>query len=446
MQYPTTIRKTLLQSFLLVYFAIFGNIASAEVDDVVRQARALLEKGQARQAFDMLEPQEAKRAGDPDFDTTLGIAANDSQQHTRAVFALERVLTVQPGNSRARAELGRALFAVGDLSASRKVLQETKRENIPSEAAATIDQFLQAIERTEEAAKSSVRFYVEAGLGYDTNINSGPSNANVAVPAFGGAIFTLNNTNLSTKDSFATVGAGLSARYVLDPRWSLIGNLSLNGRVHAKNETFDSTQFDANAGASYRYDKHEFSGVVQLGSYYINSARARDQYGVIGEWTYRINGEQQWSSYLQLATLNYPFQAAKDVNRTVVGTSYAHGFRSGLLLFAGAYFGTEKPKNSALPNLGHNLYGIRSGAQWRLSENVSVFSSLNFENRRFGGVDPLFLVARKDDQLNLSLGFNWTPAKHWKLTPQLTLTSVKSNIAVSNFQRAAIAVVLRRDF
>jgi tetratricopeptide (TPR) repeat protein len=207
---------------------VFGSQAVAEVDDMVRRARTLIEKGQARQAFDLLEPEEAKRAGDPDFDTTLGIAANDSDQPIRAVFALERVLSVQPENSRARAELGRALFSVGDLQASRRVLQETKRDNIPSEAAATIDQFLQAIDRSEEAAKSSIKFYIEAGMGHDTNINGGPGNALVAVPAFGGLVLTLNAANVSTADTFGTLGAGLSARRVLDPRWSLLANVSVN--------------------------------------------------------------------------------------------------------------------------------------------------------------------------------------------------------------------------
>ena len=88
--------------------ALFSGQASAEVDDQVKQGRVLLDKRQAKQAFELVEPQEAARAGDPDFDTTMGIAANDTEQFTREVFALERVLSVQPENSRARAELGRA--------------------------------------------------------------------------------------------------------------------------------------------------------------------------------------------------------------------------------------------------------------------------------------------------------------------------------------------------
>lgn len=446
MQQNATLFKASLHSALFVILIVIAGQTRAEVDELVKQARALLEKGQAQQAFDLLEPQETKRAGDPDYDTALGIAANDTQQHTRAVFALERVLSVQPENSRARAELGRALFSVGDNVASRKVLQETKRDNIPSEAAATIDQFLQAIDRSEESAKSSLKFYIETSLGQDSNINGGPGNALVAVPAFGGLVLTLNEASISTADNFGTLGAGLSARQVINPRWSLLANVSVNARDHAKFKTFNSLQLDGNVGASYRYDQHEFVGVVQAGSYYANAAKARDQLGLVGEWTYRINGEQQFSSYVQWGTLNYPGQSIRDSERTVVGTSYAHGFRNSLFLFGGVYVGTEKQKQSAFPQLGHRLYGIRSGGQQRLSEDVSLFAGLNYENRKYGGADPLFLVTRQDNQFNFNIGLNWVPAKTWRITPQISYTSVKSNIVISDFRRTIMFVSVRKDF
>ena len=444
----TTATPSILRSMLAAALLAGLGQVHAELDAVVRDARALLEKGQAKPAFDLLEPLEAARAGDPDFDTVLGIAANETAQYTRAVFALERVLSVQPENSRARAELGRALFAVGDLPSARQVLLDTKKDNIPTEAASTIDQFLRAIDRAEEAARSSIRTYIEASVGYDTNVNSGPGNANVAVPAFGGLILTLNNSSVATKDSFATLGAGIYGRYVIDPRWSLIGSFSGNGRgnQNSVNSIFNSLQFDANFGASYRYDKHEFSGVVQVGSYDANGARVRNQAGVVGEWAYKIDGSRQLSSYIQVGTLSYPGQAVRDVNRTVIGSSYAHLFGNGFLAFAGAYVGTEKEKNSAFPQLGHKLYGIRTGAQQEITPYLSAFGSLSFENRKFNGADPLFLMTRNDDQFNLNLGLNWVPAKLWRVTPQLSLTSVKSNVAISDFKRNMFSVTVRRDF
>lgn len=441
-------QKLLASGLLVALLASAAGYAHAEVDAIVRDARALLEKGQARPAFDLLEPQETARAGDPDFDTVLGIAAIETGQFTRAVFALERVLSVQPGNSRARAELGRALYSVGDTVASRRLLLETKKDNIPLEAAATIDQFLQAIDRTEEAARSSVKSYVETGIGYDTNINSGPGNPNVAVPAFGGAVFTLNNAGVSTKDNYAMVGAGISARYVVDPRLSLIAHVSGSGRGHQSrpNTAFNSLQMDANAGASYRYEKHEFTGVVQVGLYDVNGSRARDQAGVVGEWTYRFDGFRQISSYVQIGSLGYPGQTIRDADRTVVGTSYAHAFRNGFLAFGGAYVGSEKQKNSAFPQFGHKLFGLRSGVQQEIDQSVSAFAGLSYENRRYNGQDLLFLVNRRDDQWNLNLGLNWIPGKFWRVTPQLSYTAVKSNVVISDFNRAVLSVNLRRDF
>ncbi|MEO7888201.1 MAG: surface lipoprotein assembly modifier [Polaromonas sp.] len=440
-------KNTFIFRSTAIFLAVMmASAVHAEVDALVTDARTLLDQSQAQKAFDLLEPQETTRAGDPDFDTVLGIAANETGQYTRAVFALERVLAVQPSNSRARAELGRALFSVGDTKASRQVLMETKQESIPAEAAATIDQFLQAIDRTEEAARSSVKPFLEASIGYDTNINSGPGNSNVAVPLFGGAIFALSASGVETKDAFMTLGGGLSTRYVVDPRWSLIANAYGNSRVNAKYNDFNTGQIDLNAGASYRYEKHEFTGVVQAGTYTVAGSRARDQQGLVGEWTYRVDGFRQWSTYLQWGQLSYPGQSLRDADRTVLGTSYAHAFRDGLVLFAGAYVGTEKEKAGGVPHLGHKLYGVRVGAQKSVRDDLAFFGNLSYEDRNYGGTDPLFLVTRHDKQVNLNVGLNWIPAKLWRVTPQISLTSVKSNVAISDFNRSLFSVTLRRDF
>ena len=86
--------KLITSGFLAAMLASGAGLVHSEVDALVRNARTLLDKGQAKEAFELLEPQETPRAGDPDFDTVLGIAANETGQFTRAVFALERVLSV----------------------------------------------------------------------------------------------------------------------------------------------------------------------------------------------------------------------------------------------------------------------------------------------------------------------------------------------------------------
>ncbi|MBA3595445.1 MAG: DUF560 domain-containing protein [Polaromonas sp.] len=412
----------------------------------MRESLLLVEQGKAQQAFDRLAAVEPERAGDPDFDTVLGIAANETGQFTRAVFALERVLTVQPANSRARAELGRALFSLGDNQAARQVLQETKRDGIPPEAARKIDEFLQAIDRNEEAARSSIRGYLEAGIGRDSNINSGPTNANVAVPALGGLVLTLGPTSVKLKDTFYSVGAGISGRYVVDPRLSLIAGVSGGYRFNNDYNDFDTRQFDLNVGASYKVDKNEYTVAAQAGAFAADNHPVRNQWGVVGEWTHRPDAASQWTTYLQLSTLRYPGQTLRDADRYVIGTSYATAFRSGLLAFGGVYAGTENERSAGVPHLGHRLAGLRAGLQQSVNADVDVFANMGYEVRRYGGVDPLFLVTRRDQQTSLNLGLTWVPVVNWRITPQLSLLKTNSNIAISEFSKQVLSVTVRRDF
>jgi outer membrane protein len=259
-------------------------------------------------------------------------------------------------------------------------------------------------------------------------------------------VFTLGPAGVKLKDSFYTVGAGLSGRFVIDPRLSLIASASGNYRFNNDYNDFDTRQFDVSAGASYKVDKDEFTAAVQVGTFAVDNNNARDQRGVVGEWTHRPDGASQWTTYLQLSTLRYPGQNLRDAGRYVLGTSYARAFRGGLLAFGGIYAGTEDERAANVPHLGHRLVGMRAGLQQSLNADVDVFANGGYEERRYGGADPLFLVTRRDRQTSLNLGLTWVPVVSWRVTPQLSLLKTHSNIAISEFSKRVLSVMVRKDF
>ncbi|WP_429598215.1 surface lipoprotein assembly modifier [Variovorax sp. PvP013] len=430
--------------------AFAGCLASAhaELDSLVRDAAALQQAGKARAAYDLLESHEAARAGDPDFDSVFGIAANDVGNYPRAVLALERALAMQPGQARIQAELGRALFAVGDNQAARTLLREARSgQQVPEGAARTIDQFLNAIARVEDAGRSAVRGYVEAGVGYDSNVNSGPAGANIAVPALGGLVLTLNPAGVERPSSFASVAGGLSGRFVLDPRWSMIAGANLSARPNISSASGMSTaQADANAGVSYRHERNEVILASQLSTFEYGGSQLRQTAGGTAEWVYRVDGSRQWDSYLQYARLHYPQQSVRDTDRVVLGTSYAHRFSSGPLAYGGGYVGRESTRADGVDQLGHQLVGLRAGMQAPVAEQWAAFATFGFEYRRFGGDDPFFLIRRTDRQTTLNLGMTWDPVPLWRVTPQLALTRVASNSPIADFRKAVVSVTARRDF
>jgi len=421
-----------------------SGVVHAEMDDLVRRALAMTEAGQSRQAYELLEPHEVNRAGDPDFDTVFGIAANQSGEHARAVMALERATIVQPANARARAELGRAMFAVGDSSSARTLLEQAKAQGAPAEAALTIDQFLRAIDVAEALARSSVKGYVEAGIGHDSNISSGPSNANVAVPGIGGIV--LGSNAVKRDANFVNLSAGVSGRYVIDSRWSVIGNGSVNKRVNMNESRFNHDQINLVGGLAYRLDRQEFTVAAVYEDYNLDGATNRTQRGLIGEWAFRMDSEREAGAYLQYSKLHYPGLTRRDADRIVLGGSYAQRFKGGLIGWGGAYLGTENESTAGVPHLGHNLFGLRAGLQQSIRTDLSGFAAFNYERRRYGGQDPLFLVTRGDNQSTISLGLNWVPAKTWRVTPQLSFVRNQSNIAINDYDRTSVSISARKEF
>lgn len=419
-------------------------VALAEMDDLVRKALAMTESGQARQAYEMLEPHEVSRAGDPDFDTVFGIAANQSGEHARAVMALERATIVQPGNTRARAELGRAMFAVGDSKSARTLLEQAKAQGAPAEAALTIDQFLRAIDVAEAQMRSSWRAYVEFGIGHDSNASSGPGNPNVAVPVIGGIVLGPNSVKRDA--TFANMAAGVSGRHVLDSRWSIVGNASANRRVNRNESVFNNDQVNLLGGVSYRLDRHEVTVAAVYEDYNYNGSTSRTQRGLVGEWAMRVDNLREVGAYLQWSRLHYPSQTIRDAHRTVVGGSYAQRLPGDWLAWGGLYAGNEDESANNRPDLGHSLAGLRVGAQKTIRADLSGFVALNYEHRSYGGQDPIFRVKRSDNQSTLALGLNWVPAKTWRVTPQLSHIRNNSNIVINDYDRTLLSVTARKEF
>ena len=151
-------------------------------DVLTEQAKGLLDAGKSAQAFALLDVQESTRAGEVMFDFLLGLAALDVGQNTRAVFALERVLAMEPNNVRARAEIARAYLALGETETARKEFETVQKQGVPADVSLTLDRYIAAARRVQDQSKVSVNGYLELTLGYDSNLNLGRTRVRWSFP------------------------------------------------------------------------------------------------------------------------------------------------------------------------------------------------------------------------------------------------------------------------
>lgn len=438
-------KRKICAAMLLAGLLVAG---AAHADAITDNAKALLDRGDAKAAYALLEPLEPQRAGDPDFDFLLGLAALEVGKNTNAVFALERVLAVNPNHVRARAEIARAYAALGETKTAKQEFETVKQQGIPPEVATTIDRILSAIERVEDEGRTVVHGYAEATIGHDTNVNSATDSRNIAVPLFGGAIFTLNPAGVRRSDSYTAVGAGASLRMPLDKEWALTASVAGNKRTNRDWDIFDTGSTDAHIGLVRTYGKDVFSMALQHNQFWVDNDRYRTAVGFTAQWQHNYDARNQASLYVQYADLDYQSnQQVRNADRFVIGANFAHalqGFKT--VFYGGGYLAEEVAKRDAFPHLGHKAYGLRAGAQHEFHRDAKVFANIGYEHRDYGGQDPFFLKTRNEGQWNLGVGVAWTPAKNWRVTPQYQYTRVNSNITLNDYNRQVLSFTVRRDF
>ena len=444
-------KKPLGLSVGVLAMAVSMSLASfgaAAASDEVRNAADLLKSGNAKAAYELLLPLSQARSGDPDFDFVFGVSAIDGGHPSTGVFALERVLSVQPDNLQARAEIARGYLMLGELETSRAEFETVKAASPPPEVAATIDKFLGTLDLAVASQGTTFNKYVELSVGEDSNVNGASSVANIAIPVFGGAVFTQTGTSLAQRDSFWGLAGGANFRHAYSPGLFLSGGLNVNGRQNGSLSAFDTTGIDGNIGLTWGADAHQVSATVQGGSNSVNNAIYREVWGATGQWAYNPGTSSQYSTYLQYSALTYPNAGFKNADRVVLGGAYARALSTTYapVIFTGMYFGSELPKTAGQGNLGYELVGLRLGGQLAFSPAITLFTNLSYENRGYGGRDPLFLVVRKDDQTDLRVGANVKLSGGWVLTPQLAYTENSSNIVIYKNDKTQVSVALRLDF
>jgi len=430
-----------------IFAAFLLSVAAtaAAADALTDRARQLLSEKNPRAAYELLLAQENARAGDPEFDYLLGISALDAGEAERAVFALERVLAVQPDNHVARAEIARAYLALGERDSARREFETVRKQQIPEDAKATIDRFLQAI---AAADITQVTGFAEIAVGHDSNVNSATGSGQIAIPVLGGVLATLDPAATKRADWFTNLTGGVNVTHKLAAEWALVGGATLAEKLNRTEKNFDTRTLDGNLGARWTRGAEAVTLGAQMQSFELDYSTYRETKGLIGQWQHTFDDTHQGTGYVQYSELRYPTQTIRNANRLIGGVAYAQAFAAQFnpVLFVSAYAGREGELSPGVPHLGHRPWGARAGVQLTIGDGWAAFANAAYEERRYGGTDPIFLVTRKDEQRDLSVGVSYLLRAGATLIGQIADTDNRSNVDINRFRRTLVTLSLRLTF
>ena len=420
-------------------------------ESVIDRARALLAAGRAAESWALLEQEQDANINDAEFNYLMGISAIDAKKPGEAVFALERALAIDPNYALARAELGRAMLMMGELSGARGELEQVRSTNPPPEAARVIDQAISEIDRIEKAAsqagKSILTAYIEGEVGYDTNINTAPDASSILIPAFS-LPMSLVGFAKSQESSFIGLNGGAAWYKPLREDLGVFASLDLKSRYHFQQQDFAPASLYGTAGARVTRGVDQFSFGLTQYTYYIGQYHNDDQTGGFVQWQREFSGQDIGGAFAQYTRVDHPEARYLDTDLFLAGGFWTHAFmaKGDPLLSLVAYAGNDRQLGNNDPWDGRVLYGGRGTLEYKLGDRYKLFGGLGVAYSRYNAANPFYGITREDTRYDVNLGLAYKVNKLWTVTPQLSYTKNDSTLSIDEWDRAQAYVTVRRDF
>ncbi len=434
--------------FITTYLLIF-NISSAFAEaDVINKIIKLYHAGQINDAYKLAEKHLLEAEGDPSFNYHYAIAAIDSGHINQGLSALKRILSLHPDDQSARLELARGYFLLEQYDRARQEFAKVLNSNPPAEVKVNINLFMDAIRLREASHKTSTGLYMELGLGYDSNVSSAPSAAGYT-DRFG--IGTLKGASLSMDDNYSSFATGITIHHPLKPGAALFGDINISQRSHEDISEFNIGIFDIQSGLIFSGDQGYFRVGMEWQNYEIGHDSYRRMVAINGELSWQPTVQTQLTGFLQLADMKFLTEKHLHSRQQMGGAGFQHFFAGALqpVVFGSLYGGAERARDNlalAKSTINRDIYGLTIGSQITLSPQLNLDLAIQLQKSRYLEDSSFFLIKRKDEYHNYSLGITYRPSRQWAIRSSLGYTEGRSNIEIYKYYRGQVEMSIRYEY
>lgn len=416
-------------------------VRAAPADEI----KALMLQGKSAEAYTWGR-QFPDQLGDPQFDFYFGVAAVDAGHSGEGVLALERYLLTFPGSNEARLELARGYFVLGDLVRAREEFEEVSKRNPPPQVSATIERFLDGIRARESAYTPSSLLSLEAGIGFDSNVNGGVGNSAISLPNFG--LVSVAPAGVKQGDSYTHFALGAQTTRPVAPGVSLSGGLNIEDKRNWNATAFRQGNFTGNGGVSVLKNDNLYRATFAYNTVTVADIRFRNTASLTGDWQHQLSELTTLNSSIQYADLKY--LGANEVRDALLWTGTA-GVRQTFIgkmqpvLQVGVNYAREANERKR-SDLSRDLSGVRVSLALTPAPKWGVSLGVGSQESRYSDPDTLLQVKRYDRYESADTTISYAFDKNLSFRAELLWSNNISNIALYKYDRSVAAFKVRYEF
>ncbi len=398
----------------------------------------------AEAEYQALAPLEGDRAGDPEYDYALAIAAIDSGRYGEAIIALQRVLAVQPANSAARAELARAYAMAGDIDTARDQFATVVDDpTLPDPVRQRFTGFVRQFDRQISGGGSDFSGFVDARVGHDSNVNAATDLTQVTIPLF--AFLGPGNLGPGARaqdDEFWEITGGFSGVTAVGRQDRLFASLLANHRDNFDVSGFDQSGITGTVGYAHSFaNRDTLSFSLQANHFLLDGDGYRTSLGAVGQYTKLLSDGRALTFSGQYSRLDYDGQPLLDADRYAVAVGFVTSNLSATL-----QGGKEETRRTAGDAYSHWFAGANIGAEVPIAQRVALVGGVAFDMRRYDAADALFLTKRSDERIDAQIGIKVALTDNLFFQPRATYTRNWSNIPLYDYDRYTVSAGVRFEF
>lgn len=354
---------------------------------------------------------------------------------TEAMFALERVLALQPDHFEAMAFKARVHLALNERNAAKALLEKMQQHSAYNAQEARVIAL-----RKEAYRRGVLQGYVGYRLSYDDNLSAVPSEDQLFIPALNLNI-ALNN-NIEEEGSRQTLYTGGSYNYKLSQRLRWLNSAYLG---YSDDKAFRRYRLNAKTGLALQQGQFNYRADLALA--WDKTEKTQEFFDTVlsGRVIYSISTSSALEGRLAWRYLNYAEQNSRDQSFVQLGLGYRIKFNPDWVMSVDLdhwqSIDSNRGQSILLTNRffdqGYDHTELALGVSYQLSDEADLKLRLRYGDRDYTEADPAFLVQRNDDIWSAQMSYNYKLPSHLLLNLGVQHIDNQSNNALVDYDKTS---------
>lgn len=372
----------------------------------------------------------------------LGRSAYELGKYEFAISAYDRILIVQPDNSRVRLELAQTYMKMDLYAQSIKefeiVLNDKK---IPSQVKKQIESKIRLMKNKQK--KHFYNITAMTGILYDSNINATPSTGafDIYNPTIGSTV-TINNSDEEKSSSiYQTVGQ-FNHKYRYSDNFILSNSVTALQMKYNNHKEKDVQALSLSTTPTYLQDTYKLSLALGFDKINLGHKSYQHNFYINPTYTKMINSSFLYDLGLKFGDVNFDKEKDKNAHIYELQNSLKYLTKDYGLFSFGLNIGKEKEIKEVRTDIDHKYYTMYITNSYDFMEDYTLLSSLNYKILEYSDNDINFLSKREDKKSDVSISIQKPIFKEILLNVGTTYTHRDSNHASSDYDKYSMKMNL----